>query len=33
VDFIQEIPKNPYGKINRRALKEPYWKGLDRRIH
>ena len=33
VDFIQEIPKNPYGKIDRRALKEPYWKGLDRRIH
>jgi acyl-CoA synthetase (AMP-forming)/AMP-acid ligase II len=33
VDFIKEIPKNPYGKINRRALKEPYWKVLDRRVH
>jgi long-chain acyl-CoA synthetase len=33
VDFISEIPKNPYGKINRRALKEPYWKVLDRRVH
>jgi acyl-CoA synthetase (AMP-forming)/AMP-acid ligase II len=33
VNFIKEIPKNPYGKINRRALKEPYWKVLDRRVH
>jgi len=33
VDFIKEIPKNLYGKINRRALKEPFWKVLDRRVH
>ena len=33
VDFIKEIPKNPYGKINRRVLKEPFWKVLDRRVH
>jgi acyl-CoA synthetase (AMP-forming)/AMP-acid ligase II len=33
VDFIKEIPKNLYGKVNRRALKEPFWQGLDRRVH
>jgi len=33
VDFIKEIPKNLYGKINRRALKEPFWKVLDRLVH
>ena len=33
VDFIEEIPKNPYGKINRRALKEPFWKGFGRQVH
>ena len=33
VDFIKEIPKNLYGKINRRALKEPFWEVLDRRVH
>jgi acyl-CoA synthetase (AMP-forming)/AMP-acid ligase II len=33
VDFIKEIPKNLYGKIDRRALKEPFWKDSDRRVH
>jgi long-chain acyl-CoA synthetase len=33
VDFIREIPKNPYGKVNRRTLKEPFWKGHDRWVH
>ena len=33
VDFIEEIPKNLYGKIDRRALKEPFWKNSDRRVH
>jgi long-chain acyl-CoA synthetase len=33
VDFIKEIPKNSYGKINRRVLKQPFWKALDRRVH
>jgi len=33
VDFIREIPKNLYGKVNRRALKEPFWKGHDRWVH
>ena len=33
VDFIKEIPKNLYGKVDRRTLKEPFWRGRDRRVH
>jgi long-chain acyl-CoA synthetase len=33
VDFVREIPKNLYGKVNRRVLKEPFWKGRDRWVH
>jgi acyl-CoA synthetase (AMP-forming)/AMP-acid ligase II len=33
VDFIKEIPKNFYGKVNRRILKEPFWRGRDRWVH
>jgi acyl-CoA synthetase (AMP-forming)/AMP-acid ligase II len=32
IDFIDELPKNENGKILRKALKEPFWKGLDRRV-
>jgi long-chain acyl-CoA synthetase len=32
VDFIKELPKSPFGKIWRRKLKEPYWKGRGRMI-
>jgi acyl-CoA synthetase (AMP-forming)/AMP-acid ligase II len=33
VEFVQDLPKNPYGKLLRRELKERYWKGLERRVH
>ena len=33
VDFIRELPRNPYGKVSKAVLREPYWKGFDRRIH
>ncbi|MFH1758651.1 MAG: long-chain-fatty-acid--CoA ligase [Pseudomonadota bacterium] len=33
VDFIEEIPKNLFGKVNRRMLKEPFWQGFNRRVH
>ena len=33
VDFIAEIPKNLYGKIDRRSLKSPFWEGFDRLVH
>jgi acyl-CoA synthetase (AMP-forming)/AMP-acid ligase II len=32
VDFVQELPKNTYGKVVRKDLKTPYWKGLDRKV-
>jgi long-chain acyl-CoA synthetase len=33
VEFIDKVPKNLYGKIDRRSLKEPYWEGMGRRVH
>ena len=32
VDFIDELPKNNYGKIVKRELREPYWLDHDRNI-
>ncbi len=32
VDFIDEIPKNAYGKVLKRDLREKYWAGEARRI-
>jgi long-chain acyl-CoA synthetase len=33
VDIVPELPRNPYGKVLKTALREKYWKGYDRRIH
>ena len=33
VDFVDLIPRNLSGKILRRELREPYWKGRDRRVN
>ena len=33
VDFTDALPRNPSGKILKRQLREPYWKGYERRIH
>jgi acyl-CoA synthetase (AMP-forming)/AMP-acid ligase II len=33
VDFVEAIPRNPTGKILKRVLREPYWRGHERRIH
>lgn len=33
IEFIQKIPKSPYGKIDRRSLKKVYWEGKDRLVH
>ena len=33
VDFIDTIPRNPTGKILKRVLREPYWKGKARRVN
>jgi len=33
VDFVDAIPRNPTGKILKRVLREPYWKGKSRRVN
>jgi long-chain acyl-CoA synthetase len=29
VDFVTELPRDPNGKLYKRLLREPYWKGHD----
>ena len=33
IDFIEELPRNPSGKVLKRELREPYWKGMERRVN
>ncbi|MEX0638713.1 MAG: AMP-binding protein [Burkholderiales bacterium] len=33
VDFLEAIPRNPTGKVLKRVLREPYWRGRERRIN
>jgi acyl-CoA synthetase (AMP-forming)/AMP-acid ligase II len=33
VDFFEALPRNPSGKLLKRELREPYWKGRQRRIN
>jgi acyl-CoA synthetase (AMP-forming)/AMP-acid ligase II len=32
VDFVEALPRNPTGKVERRILKDKYWEGYDKRI-
>ena len=32
VDFLEELPRNNYGKIVKRELRETYWEGQERRV-
>ena len=32
VDFVDELPKSPYGKILKREIREWYWKDEERRV-
>ena len=32
IKFINELPRNPSGKILRRELRDPYWEGIDRKV-
>ncbi|MBI4362713.1 MAG: long-chain-fatty-acid--CoA ligase [Euryarchaeota archaeon] len=32
IEFIPELPRNPSGKVLKRVLREPYWKGMERRV-
>ena len=33
VDFVETIPRNPSGKILKRELREPYWRGATRQVN
>jgi long-chain acyl-CoA synthetase len=33
IDFVEALPRNPSGKILKRELREPYWRGVGRQIH
>jgi len=33
IDFVNTIPRNPSGKMLKRELREPYWRGVDRRVN
>lgn len=33
IDFINEIPRNPYGKVDKKSLRQPYWQRLAKSIH
>ncbi|WP_371231865.1 fatty acid--CoA ligase [Pseudomonas sp. QE6] len=33
IDFIDAMPRNPAGKLLRRALREPYWTGRTRQVN
>ena len=33
VEFVEELPMNPSGKVLKRELREPYWAGIERRVH
>jgi fatty-acyl-CoA synthase/long-chain acyl-CoA synthetase len=32
VEFVEEIPTTPYGKMDKKALREPYWEDTNREI-
>ncbi|APY90119.1 AMP-dependent synthetase [Streptomyces alfalfae] len=33
VEFVTALPHNRNGKLDRKAVREPYWAGADRRVH
>jgi|YNPNPStandDraft_1061719.scaffolds.fasta_scaffold19270_2 acyl-CoA synthetase (AMP-forming)/AMP-acid ligase II len=33
IDFLPELPKTGSGKITKKALRDPYWKGYEKRVH
>ncbi len=33
IDLVEQMPRNPSGKILRRQLREPYWQGYERKVN
>jgi acyl-CoA synthetase (AMP-forming)/AMP-acid ligase II len=33
VDFVAELPHNRNGKLDRKAVREPFWSGAARRVN
>jgi acyl-coenzyme A synthetase/AMP-(fatty) acid ligase len=33
IDFVDELPRNPSGKILKKDLRAPYWEGRERQIN
>jgi acyl-CoA synthetase (AMP-forming)/AMP-acid ligase II len=33
VDFVAQLPKNGNGKLSRKDVREPYWRGRERRVN
>ena len=32
IDFVEELPRDPNGKLYKRKLRDPYWEGRERSI-
>ena len=32
VDFVSALPRSPIGKVLKKDIREPYWRGVARRI-
>ena len=32
IDFVEELPRNPNGKIMRKKVRDPYWEGAGRNV-
>ncbi|MBI4833125.1 MAG: hypothetical protein HY801_16535, partial [Candidatus Lindowbacteria bacterium] len=33
VEFIESLPRNLSGKVLKKVLREPYWKGHEKAVH
>jgi acyl-CoA synthetase (AMP-forming)/AMP-acid ligase II len=33
IEFLESLPRNLSGKVLKKTLREPYWKGQDRAVH
>ena len=33
VDFVTQLPRNSNGKLSRKDVREPYWRGRERRVN